>query len=106
MLRSQSGTKRTSNCRLPMSAFGGKADIGWTCSKMRLGNKLRLVYALHRIPPGTDAAHPLVIAVDYLQRCMVRRRSWHQRGWRRIWRRWFTERFEQPLVPPKAAGGF
>ena len=24
---SASGTKRTSNCRLPMSAFGGKADM-------------------------------------------------------------------------------
>src|SRR4029077_4044197 len=62
--------------------------------------------ALHRIPPGTDAAHPPVIAVDYLQRCMVRLRSWHQRGPPRIWPRWFTERVELALAPPNAGGGF
>jgi len=48
------GTKQTSNCRLPMSAFGGKADIGWTCSKMRLGNKLRLVYCRASPHPTRD----------------------------------------------------
>jgi uncharacterized protein YbjT (DUF2867 family) len=37
-----------------MSAFGGKADIGWTCSKMRLGNKLRLVYCRASPHPTRD----------------------------------------------------
>src|SRR5262245_43043806 len=70
-------------------------------------NSARSTSALHRIPPGANAAHTLVIAVDHLQRCVVRLRSWHRRVWRRIWRRWsFTQRFEQPLVPPKAADGF
>jgi hypothetical protein len=29
------GTKRTLELRLTMSAFGGKADIGWTCFDAR-----------------------------------------------------------------------
>src|SRR5262249_7653785 len=41
--------------------------------------------ALHRIPPGADAAHPLVIAVDHLQRCVVRLGSRHRRVIRRRW---------------------
>jgi hypothetical protein len=61
-------------------------------------NSDRSTTAFHRIPPGANAAHSLVIAVDHLQRCAVRLRSWHRRVWRRIWRRWsFTQRFEQPL---------
>src|SRR5215470_3148108 len=74
----------------------------WAASK----DSDRSSAALHRIPPGADAGHTLIIAVDHLQRCVVRLWSWHWRGWRRIWRRWFTDRLEQSLVPPKAAGGF
>src|ERR1700736_6472551 len=60
--------------------------------------------ALHRIPPGANAAHTLVITLDHLQRCVVRFGSRHR--WR-VWRRWsFTQRFEQSLVPPKTADGF
>jgi hypothetical protein len=48
---------------------------------------------LHRIPPRANATHTLVIAVDHLQRCAVRLRSWHRRVWRRIWRGWsFSQR--------------
>ena len=41
--------------------------------------------ALHRIPPGADAAHALVIAVDHLQRYVGRLGSRHRRVIRRRW---------------------
>src|SRR5262249_33775711 len=37
-------------------------------------NSDRSTSALHRIPPRANAAHTLVIAVDHLQRCVVRLR--------------------------------
>ena len=33
------GTKQTSNRRLPMTAFGGKADVGWRRFNVRLRPK-------------------------------------------------------------------
>src|SRR5215470_4062192 len=59
----------------------------------------------YRIPPGTDAAHAIVIAVNHLQRRMVRLRSRHRRRWGRIRRR-VAERFKSSMMPPKAADGF
>jgi hypothetical protein len=40
------GTKRTSNCRLPMSAFGGKADVSYV--DPLAGNTVKTLYARAR----------------------------------------------------------
>ena len=53
---------------------------------MATANSDRPIAALHRIPPGADAVHALVIAVDHLQWCVVRLWSCHWRGCR-----WFLD---------------
>src|SRR5262249_3104006 len=79
---------------------------GRQCDWVATVNSDRSTSALHRIPPGANAAHTLVIAVDHLQRCVVRLRSWHRRGGGGRLRLWcFSPRFAQPLVHPKAAEG-
>src|SRR5262249_19957955 len=98
---------RRGYCEREANRSTGNLALGRRCDWVATVNSDRSTSALHRIPPGANPAHTLVIAVDHLQRCVVRLRSWHRRVWRRIWRRWsFTQRFEQPLVSPKAADGF
>src|SRR5262249_30118340 len=99
-----SGFRRSSGIlREGSQPVNGSLAVGRRCDWVATVSSDRSTSALHRIPPGANAAHTLVIAVDHLQRAVVRLRSWH----RGIWRRWsLTQPFEQPLVPPKAGDGF
>jgi hypothetical protein len=49
------GTKRTFNCRLPMSAFGGKADMKRTYSLIILDVYVELLFQLAK-PNGKETA--------------------------------------------------
>jgi hypothetical protein len=70
LLTSAFGTKQTSNCRLPMSAFGGKADIGktQTANARKTYDAVaawrRFVSCVELLPP--DQAAPLwqVVSVE------------------------------------------
>jgi hypothetical protein len=49
----------TSQSRSAMSAIGGKADIGWTCSKMRLGKQTQ-IGLLPRFTASHQGQTPLI----------------------------------------------
>jgi hypothetical protein len=55
LLTAAFGTKRTSHGTQPMSAFGGKADIDWTCFDVRFRPKADMggsgLWPLNPIPP-------------------------------------------------------